>query len=257
MNSRIIISFISILMCGLAITPGFAQDMKDSGAKWNFLIEPYVMFPFMNGDVGVGTLPNVTVDANVGDIFSNLKMGAMLYAEAHTEDWVISSDIIYMNLKQDVVREREIIEGSVQAKQLAWELGGLRTVLPWLDLGMGLRLNSLSTEVNLTINKPNEATNRNKKVSETWVDPILIARIKNASNEKIQYQFRGDIGGFGIGSDFAFQLQAYIGYRFSELFQLSAGYRIISMDYEKGSDENRFMYDVDTSGPVLRFGFNL
>ncbi|HUH27686.1 hypothetical protein [Gelidibacter sp.] len=252
-KSRYIFFF---LMFVSATTSGvFGQSPSEK--TWSFLLEPYVLFPFMNGDVGVGTLPNVTVDADVSDIFSNLKIGAMLYAEAHTEDWVISSDIIYMNLKQDVKREGIINAGSLQAKQFAWELSGLRTVLPWLDLGLGARLNSLSTEVGLTINKPNEATNRNKKVSETWVDPILIARIKNASDEKIQYQFRGDIGGFGIGSDFAFQLQAYIGYRFSELFQLSAGYRIISMDYEKGSEENRFMYDVDTSGPVVRFGFNL
>jgi len=85
---------------------------------------------------------------------------------------------------------------------------------------------------------------------------MLIARIHSKSNEKFIYQLRGEIGGFGIGSDFAWQMQAYAGYRFSKLFQITGGYRIISLDYESGSGQNRFMYNVDTSGPVLRFGFN-
>lgn len=257
MDSKFIILFMSIVLGGAWMTPGIAQDQNGSGSEWNFLIEPYVMFPYMNGNVGVGNLPEVSVDASAGDIFSHLQMGAMLYAEARTDEWIVGSDIIYMNLKQDVVGDREILEGRVQAKQLAWELSGLRKVLPWLDVGVGARLNRLSTEVGITISKPNEATVRNKKVRETWVDPILIARVQNSLEEKILYQFRGDLGGFGIGSDFAWQIQAYVGYRFSPLFQLTGGYRIIGVDYDKGSDSNRFMYDVDTSGFVLRFGFNL
>lgn len=80
----------------------FAQYTSDK--TWNFLIEPYLMLPYMNGSTGVGNLPDVTVDANTGDIFSHLQMAAMLYGEAYTEDWAIGNDIIYMNLKQDAER---------------------------------------------------------------------------------------------------------------------------------------------------------
>jgi hypothetical protein len=61
---------------------------------------------------------------------------------------------------------------------------------------------------------------------------------------------------FGIGSDFTWQLQAYAGYRFSKLFQLTAGYRIIGIDYDKGADKDRFIFDMNEFGPVVRFGFN-
>jgi hypothetical protein len=93
-------------------------------------------------------------------------------------------------------------------------------------------------------------------LTETWFDPMIIARIKKSEVDKFVYQFRGEIGGFGIGSDLAWQIQAYAGYRFSKLFEMTAGYRIISLDYESGSGQDRFEYDVDTSGPVIRFGFN-
>jgi hypothetical protein len=85
---------------------------------------------------------------------------------------------------------------------------------------------------------------------------MIIARIKSNNVKKFNYQFRGEIGGFGIGSDLAWQIQAYAGYRFSKLFEVTGGYRIISLDYESGSGQDRFLYNVDTSGPVIRLGFN-
>ena len=51
-------------------------------------------------------------------------------------------------------------------------------------------------------------------------------------------------------------MQAYAGYRFSKLFQVTAGYRVLGMNYDKGSGEDRFLYDMDISGAVVRFGFN-
>ncbi len=233
----------------------YAQDRSDN--QWKFLVEPYIMFPFMNGSTGIGNLPDVSVDASASDIFSNLSIGAMLYAEAYTPTWAIGSDIIYINLKEYVKTGVLITAGSVQAKQFAWEVSGLRRLSPWLEVGIGGRLNSLSADIDLTISRPNETNTRSGGTTETWFDPILIARVKNPSGEKFLYQFRGDLGGLGIGSQFTYQIQAYVGYRFSDLFQMTAGYRLISIDYEKGANENRFLYDVDTSGPVIRFGFNL
>lgn len=111
-------------------------------------------------------------------------------------------------------------------KQFAWEVSGFRRLFPWLDVGVGGRINTLSAGARLTIDTPNGVSDRDKSSQATWLDPIIIARIKNQLGDKLRYQFRGDIGGFGIGSDFAWQIQAYLGYRFSDLFELSGGYRI-------------------------------
>ena len=99
-------------------------------------------------------------------------------------------------------------------------------------------------------------TSKSRSTSETWVDPFIVARLKSDAAKKFLYQLRADVGGFGVGSDFAWQMQAYAGYRFSKLFQITAGYRILGMDYDKGSGEDRFLYDMDISGAVVRFGFN-
>jgi len=90
---------------------------------------------------------------------------------------------------------------------------------------------------------------------KTWADPILIVRSQGAVNEKWLLQFRGDLGGFGIASDFTWQIQANVGYQFSNLVSATIGYRVLDVDYDKGDGDERFMYDIATSGPVLRVGF--
>lgn len=241
----------SSLLCQIVL-PINAQETSND--PWSFLIEPYLMFPSMKGTIGVNDLPDASVDADASDIFSNLKLGAMLNFEAYNDQWAIGTDLIYMKLKQDVNTDGLIIDGYAQAKQFAWEVSALRRLLPWLEAGVGGRFNKLTSDIELDILTMMPRTG---STSESWFDPIIIARIKNPSAQPVFYQLRGDLGGFGIGSDFTWQIQAYIGYRFSELFQVSAGYRIIGIDYETGSEENRFKYDIDTSGPVLRFGFNI
>jgi hypothetical protein len=238
----------------------FSQDSQNTAPgvkKWNFLVEPYLLFPNMNGKTGIGNLPDVTVDANPGDIFNKLQMGAMLNMEASNANWAIATDFIYMDLKQDVTSGLLINNGDLSAKQFAWELAGLRRVTPWLELGIGGILNSIKAGVDINVsNIGGGTTNRSKELSKSWYDPMLIARIKHNPVKKFMYEVRGEIGGFGIGSDLAWQIQAYAGYRFSKLFHITGGYRVISLDYSTGEGENRFLYDIDTFGPVIRFGFN-
>lgn len=235
----------------------YAQEktnIDEEHNKWNFVIEPYLMFPNMSGETGIGEiLPAVEVDANVGDIFGHLKFGAMLYGEASNDKWTISSDLIYMKLEQDLKTNQLVTGGDITMQQLAWEVAGLRHVAPWLDAGIGLRTMSLDMEINTKTLLNNRSASKN----ETWIDPIIVARTQGIINDKWIYKVRGDFGGFGIGSDFTWQLQADFGYKFSKLFYTTLGYRIIGVDYDNGSGAERFLYDIDTFGAVARFGFNL
>jgi hypothetical protein len=234
-----------------------AQDSTIAKKKWQFSTEVYMMFANLNGTVGLGTLPDAKVDADFGDILENLKMAAMLYLEVSSDKWAISSDLVYMKLEQDATPGTAINSGKVTVKQLAWELAGLRKLSPTFDAGIGLRLNNLDNQADLVTNNIGGSTTaRSKSLTKTWVDPVIIARLQSDPAKKFIYQFRGDMGGFGVGSDFAWQIQVYAGYRFSKLFQLTGGYRVLSVDYNKGSSDNRFLYDMSTFGPVLRFGFN-
>ncbi|MGE5199309.1 MAG: hypothetical protein ACM3H9_06690, partial [Rhodospirillaceae bacterium] len=64
-----------------------------------------------------------------------------------------------------------------------------------------------------------------------------------------------EIGGFGVGSDFAWQVFPTIGVNLSKNASLELGYRWLDLDYSTGQDLTLFKYDVLTQGPVVGFVF--
>jgi hypothetical protein len=234
-----------------------SAQAPDSAKKWHVLTDIYLMAPYMKGETGVSDNIVAPVDATPGDIFDKLKMAAMLYIEVQHEKWSITSDLVYMSLNQEVTPGTVLNSGTVSAKEIIWEPAGFYRVFSFLDIGAGGRLNNIQTETDVRRNVfPAGTEELTGNHAKTWFDPILITRLKADIHDKWLFQFRGDLGGFGVGSDFTWQLQAYAGYRFSKLFQLTAGYRILSIDYDKGTDKERFIYNMDTFGPVIRLGFN-
>lgn len=62
-----------------------------------------------------------------------------------------------------------------------------------------------------------------------------------------------DIGGFGIESDFTWQLTLTAGYALTDNTEFLVGYRHLDVDYKNGG----FGYDVATSGFGLGFRISL
>ncbi len=261
-SMKVLKYFVYILSFVLATIPGFvkAQDSsaaKPVGNKWHYRVEPYLMLPSMSGQTGVAGLPLLNVDASASDIFSKLQMGFMLNVDAGNGTWALNSDFLYMNLEQDINPTTLIKAGTLSAKQMGWELAGFRRVAPWLEVGIGGLLNAMEIGIDISQNQVGGGTlSKSGKQTKTWLDPMLITRLSTTGSGKLYGQLRGEIGGFGIGSDFAWQVQAIAGYRFSKLFDMSLGYRIISLDYQDGDGAKAFVYDVNTFGPMVRFGFS-
>jgi len=253
---KIIFAFLFFLIYAAGLNHISAQDTEPV-KKWNFLTDIYLMFPYMDGETGIGENLILPVDATPGDIFSKLQMGAMIYLEARTERWAITSDLVYMNLNQEMTPGIIINSGAVTAKQTIWETAGLYRILPFLEIGAGGRLNYVQTGIEGRVNAipagTEEIYGRHHK---TWFDPVLITRLSTDIKDKWLLQLRGDIGGFGVGSDLTWQIHASAGYRFTKLFQMSLGYRILSTDYMTGEAPKEFIFDVNEFGPEIRFGFN-
>ena len=125
----------------------YAQDAPDG--RWHYLVQPYVMFPNMKGETGIRNLPPVHIDESPSDIFENLQMGAMFYAEAQNDHWTFSTDTLYMNLGADMsTNEPGLIEDvDVDVSQLGWELAVMRRLTPQYELGLGLTYNQIDVDV--------------------------------------------------------------------------------------------------------------
>ena len=239
-----------LLLAGLAST-AHAQD-----GGWHYLVEPYMMLPNMKGDTGIGNLPPVHVDEDPSDIFDNLQIGAMLFVEARNDQWAFSSDVLFMDLESDISEGVLLAGGKAEVSQLGWELAAMRRVAPWFELGLGLTYTQIDADVDIAFNGP--LASASSSLTEDWIDPTLVARATLPFGEKWFFQARANIGGFGIGSgsDLFWQMQADVGYRSSEKWQFAFGYRVIDTDYDQGSGSDRFIYDMQNFGPVLKVGYS-
>ena len=266
MKRNIVCRCYSLFAVIVMATAAAAQAPVDSAAKsmtssttkgeWHWLIEPYLMLANMNGNMGLGSLPEVNVDANPHDIFSHVKVGAMAYAEARSQHWILSSDLTYMRLGEDVSKDNGVVAGHADAKQLGWELAALWRWKPWLAIGLAGQLNDLKSELTVSVNDGTTTNAQSSSFRKTWVDPSFVAAAAMPLKGKWALRVRGNIGGFGIASKIYWQTQAYIDFHLNKLIQFSAGYRAIKVDYEKGSGSDYFLYNITTFGPVFRFGLN-
>jgi hypothetical protein len=244
----------------MAATQHAAAQGNEADGKWRFSLSPYLLLPYMSGITGVGDLTQ-EVNASPGDIFSKLQFGGMLLVEAHNGTWGVALDGIYMDLEQSgtsqVLPDR--ISWTVGMQQGVVELAGFRRLTGWAEVVLGGRWNSLGSDITI---ETVLAGTRSQSADETWFDPFVGARLHVPGTGKWNLVFRGDVGGFGVGSDFTWQVYPKVGYRFSKLFELQAAYRAMSIDYTRDistrvSDASvPFVYDMRTFGPEFGMVFH-
>lgn len=91
-----------------------------------------------------------------------------------------------------------------------------------------------------------------------WVDPLIGLRLRHRFTEHQDILLRGDIGGFGLGSQFSWQALAAYSYRWQVSKGLSIaavlGYRALSTDYTTGSGFSAAGMNILFHGPLIGFG---
>lgn len=241
----------------LPVTHTYAQVFNDSSKKFKVYLEPYIMLTSMSGTSGIGILPDAFICVPASELLSHLKIGGMLYGEIRNDQLAFTSDLFYANLTEDVSGKNGVLNGTATLKQFWWEIEGLYKINAWLEIGAGGRINNITSSADIQVITPGGGAKMSSSKSNTWFDPLLVTRVKKSINGKWLVQLRADIGGFGVGSQFAWQLQPDIFYRVSRLLQFGLGYRIISMDYNNDSGGgDRFVYDMEEYGPQIKIGFS-
>lgn len=98
------------------------------------------------------------------------------------------------------------------------------------------------------------ASGREESRNRSWVDPLIGARTVIDLSESWSLTLGGDIGGFGVGSEFAWQAYGVFNYRFDMWgadAALALGYRALGQDFAEGEDDSRFEWDIVLFGPVI------
>jgi hypothetical protein len=102
----------------------------------------------------------------------------------------------------------------------------------------------------------NIATSLQRKLNQSfaradyWFDPYVGMRGRYNFNKAFYTAVRGEIGGFGIGSDLMWQVEGVIGCNLTRNIFTEIGYRALSFDYESDG----LTFDTITHGPQITTG---
>jgi hypothetical protein len=266
-QSRILLAATAAIAAPLAAqsAPGPASD------HWSWTVAPYLLMPTMSGDLQIGNMATVNVDAGANTIFSHLQFGAMLYVQARKGDWAFALDGIYMDLAQDISPSPDpttggTIVGSVNVTQGALEGFAFWRAQKHVEAALGVLVNRVSSsgdfEALFTSGGIGIAIPFSSDRGATWAVPVAGVRWTPVDGKRWHVVVFGDVG--TLGSDnWTWQLAPSAGYRFNDLLELSMQYRVLSLHYQTAGPGGPgalyvgpFLYDMDIYGPEIALGFH-
>jgi len=255
--SRVRVAWLAVAAT-LAATPTAGQQpgatTAPPGDRWTVTLAPYLWAAAMDGHAVVGGVKS-DVDVPVQDILKDLSFGAMLALDVQRDRFGVGVNGLFARVSPDSKVGDIKIDVTSDSGQLAiapfyrlveWQYGVSSSGAP-LRLVVapeaGFRLTYMRTELDL---HPGPTVDS----SETWVDPLIGSRIGLDLTDRWLITGEANIGGFGVGSDFTWNAQAYVGYQtslFGRPTTLLLGYRALYQDYH----HRNFEWDVTMHGPVI------
>jgi hypothetical protein len=244
-----------ILICAMLVgAASSGSHAADDSTGWSFMAEPYVLASTIDGEASIGRITGADVDMDFGDILKVLDLGAMVHLEAIRENtWGVVLDYGFMDLSNKVTTPRDgVLEAEVrQGVMEAFLLRRFQSGPSSLDVFAGIRWwdNDIGATVDLAL-LPGE---RSRKIKQDWVDPVIGARWTHPLSERWELTLRGDVGGFGVASDFSATAMASAKYAFNSTLALELAYKALWVDYEDGTRQTPgyFAYDTVTHGPLI------
>ncbi len=263
----------------------FSQGSASSGASgtsggWTVSLTPYVWATFLSGS---STVRGRTVDVDVNPIqvighlervpffgYGEMRKGPFaLYADFMYADLGLSDGIhthtpstvgasLGMNFQQFIAEAGGMYElarldsgGNLKDPQAVKSfiaidaLAGFRYWNQQADLGLNLAG---------TVDTGGLVVSGNKAIAHSgtvdWTDPLIGLRLRHQFEPGKELTLRGDFGGFGVGSQFSWNLLAAYNYSVSKTASLYIGYRALDVDYKQGQGKTLYEFDIIQHGPV-------
>ena len=214
--------------------------------EWTCDVSLYFLTLGVSGDLGIGPF-TADVDAKVDDIVNSLEFGAMGAVRVGYGPWALTTEILYMGLQTTNEGLTAELDQWLVEPTLSYR------VSKHLEPLAGVRYNNLSGELWGEGVLP---TPRTASGTQEWWDPIVGANLGLPFGKGFSLNLRGDVGGFGVGSDLTWQVFPYFGWRFARWGSAQLGYRWVYMDYETGDGSDRFAYDMLNQGAQIGFAFH-
>jgi hypothetical protein len=236
------------LLFFLASARAGAQAPAASSTQWQHRLTPYLWLAGLHGTLGAHGITG-EADISFSEVLKNLDLGLMLSYEGRRGRTVALADTLYLRTSGDADTPGALFSGAeVTSRQFMIDLEAGSVLMEnaqgsWAVLA-GVRYWNMRNNLDL-----HAGTLPAQEVGETndWFDPVIGLLARRNLSPKWSASLKADIGGFGVGSDFTWQLSLNI----SSKSALVLGYRYLDVDYASGG----FTCDVALQGPLLGYQF--
>jgi len=243
---------------------GNVSETKTRKQKdFTFGINVYLWAASLNGTAALPSdnpilspqTPEVQVSLKFSDAVKYLKFVIMFAGNFRYKSIALMYDIAYVNLKYSasVPVASTYISADLSAKTFTGDVD-LAYRFPSknknLQLGsyIGARISSLDNTLDFF--RPNGEV-VNAAFAKTWVDPLVGGDAKIDLSKHWLMYLKGDVGGFGISSNFTGLILWTIGYKFTENLNTTLGFKYLYVDYDK----DNFLWKMSQYGMLLSFGY--
>lgn len=253
-----------------------ADDQPRS--SWEFEFAPYVWLP---GNFGTMTIRGVTtkIDVSVKDVVDLATGGNAMSAgsyfglrynrfEAYVDGYggyakdsvtaIVPTRLCTATIAAKLDLRFDFIDVGLGYRIGEWAMPGRQHPLT-LGAYVGTRYTHFGTALNAALSVTSVGLRRAAAVSKTfdWADPMIGVRTQVPLLDSVSFDFRGDIGGFGVSSNLIWGIVTDLRYQLpwrplSVHPYVTAGYRAISFDHDFTAGNNG---DLQARGPMSAFGF--
>lgn len=248
---RFCVITIVVLACTF-LTAHLSSAADSNPDAWEFHLAPYAWLAGQSGSVAtLPGLPPADIDVDFyDDILDNINGAFMLVGEARKGRFGIAVDAAYTDIESDNATPGQLFT-AVSSRTTSWIVTAAGTYRlfesnsAFLDGLIGARYWSVESELALRGGPAGFYSIDNR---ESWFDPVGgLKGMTGLGDSRFFLSGFLIIGGFDAGSDFLWDVNANIGYRWTETFSTTIGYRYLDVDYA----DNGFLYDVAQDGLVL------
>jgi hypothetical protein len=233
--------------------PDIPQEPLPVAPAYNGSLSLYGWLPFMNGDVGVNYVDPVDISLTPHEILEILDFTVMATGDLRFGPFGVFGDFIYLKVSNGAATPGPFFSTADLTTQvtigtLAGTYQFIETDEGWLQGLAGGRYWGFDNQLDLGANIL-PAISLSDEIH--WVDPVVGLRGYRALSDQWYLSGAGLIGGFGVGSEFMWDVFGGVGYKFTDSISLTMGYRAFGVDYSDDGD----VIDLVNHGPLVGLTF--
>ena len=232
-----------------AATP-YHCAMNDNATPWHFMIAPYAWIAWDKGDITVLNR-KATIDMTPKDTKNALDSGLQLHLEANKNRWTFLLDTTYLELSDSSTGA--LGTTTVNFKQVLVDFGEFYKFMSYPTDNANSRIDFegffggrywyLKNKISLPINWSDTRTKK-------WLDPVIGGRLLYYIRDSWVLSLNGNIGGFGLISNFTWQVKALAMFKFNRYIGIGVGFHALHVNYEDGTRLTKFKLRKTTYGPM-------